>query len=109
MPILQIDTNLSMTDVPLDFSIKTCELMADVFKSPLNFCVVHINPDQEIYWYGLDGPCVLGTLKIVGGSGTISSKQNIGHAEKLVKHISDNLKLSNKKYKHKQYYYLYNF
>jgi len=36
MPILQIDTNLSMTSVPLDFSIKTCELMADVFKSPLN-------------------------------------------------------------------------
>lgn len=61
---------------------------------------MHINPDQEIYWYGLDGPCVLGTLKIVKGSGTISSTQNIGHAEKLVKHISDNLKLSNKKYKH---------
>lgn len=61
---------------------------------------MHINPDQEIYWYGLDGPCVLGTLKIVNGSGTISSEQNIGHAEKLVKHISDNLKLSNKKYKH---------
>lgn len=36
MPILQIDTNLSMTNVPLDFSVKTCELMADVFKSPLN-------------------------------------------------------------------------
>jgi len=63
---------------------------------------VHINPDQEIYWYGLDGPCVLGTLKVVRGSGKISPEQNIGHAEKLVKHISDNLKLTNKKYKHIQ-------
>jgi len=36
MPILQIDTNLSMTIVPLDFAAKTCELMADLFKSPLN-------------------------------------------------------------------------
>jgi len=61
---------------------------------------VHINTDQELYWYGLDGPCVLGTLKIVSGSGTISPEQNIGHAEKLVKHISDNLKLTNKKYKY---------
>lgn len=96
MPILQIDTNLSITNVPSDFAVKTCELMADIFNSPLNFCVVHINTDQEIYWYGLDGPCVLGTLKIVRGSGTISPEQNIGHAEKLVKHISDNLKLTNK-------------
>lgn len=60
---------------------------------------MHINPDQEIYWYGLDGPCVLGTLKLVRGSGTISPEQNIRHAEKLVEHISDNLKLTNKKYK----------
>ncbi|KAE9534864.1 hypothetical protein AGLY_008156 [Aphis glycines] len=96
MPILQIDTNLSMNSVPSDFSVQTCELMAHIFKSPLNFCVVHINTDQELYWYGLDGPCVLGTLKIVSGSGTISPEQNIGHAEKLVKHISDNLKLTNK-------------
>ncbi|XP_060865755.1 macrophage migration inhibitory factor homolog isoform X2 [Metopolophium dirhodum] len=96
MPILQIDTNLSMTNVPLDFTVKTCELMADEFKSPIKFCVVHINPDQEIYWYGLDGPCVLGTLKLVRGSGKISPEQNIRHAEKLVKHISDNLKLTNK-------------
>ncbi|CAH1716948.1 macrophage migration inhibitory factor homolog [Aphis gossypii] len=96
MPILQIDTNLSMNSVPPDFSVQTCELMAHIFKSPLNFCVVHINTDQELYWYGLDGPCVLGTLKIVSGSGTISPEQNIGHAEKLVKHISDHLKLTNK-------------
>ncbi|CAI6365268.1 unnamed protein product [Macrosiphum euphorbiae] len=96
MPILQIDTNLSMTNVPLDFTVKTCELMADVFKSPIKFCVVLINPDQEIYWYGIDGPCVLGTLKLVRGSGKISPEQNISHAEKLVKHISDNLKLTNK-------------
>jgi len=33
MPILQINTNLSTT--PSDFSIKTCELMADIFKSPI--------------------------------------------------------------------------
>ncbi|KAF0765426.1 macrophage migration inhibitory factor [Aphis craccivora] len=96
MPILQIDTNLSMNSVPSEFSVQTCELMAHIFKSPLNFCVVHINTDQELYWYGLDGPCVLGTLKIVSGSGTISPEQNIEHAEKLVKHISDNLKLTNK-------------
>lgn len=61
---------------------------------------MHINTEQELYWYGLEGPCVLGTLKIVSGSGTISPEQNIGHAEKLVKHISDNLKLTNKKYKY---------
>lgn len=60
--------------------------------------MVHINTNQEIYWYGLDSPCVLGTLKIVSNSGTIGPEQNIGHAEKLVKHISDNLKLSDKKY-----------
>lgn len=58
---------------------------------------MHINADQEIYWYNLDGPCVLGTLKIVSGSGTINPEQNIGHAQKLVKHISDNLKLPDKK------------
>ncbi|XP_025197730.1 uncharacterized protein LOC112596328 [Melanaphis sacchari] len=96
MPILQIDTSLSMTSVPLEFAVQTCELMAHIFKSPLNFCVVHINTDQKIHWYGLDSPCVLGTLKIVGGSGIINPEQNIGHAEKLVKHICDNLKLSNK-------------
>lgn len=36
MPILQIDSNLSMANVPADFGIKTCELMADMFKSPIN-------------------------------------------------------------------------
>lgn len=36
MPILQIDTNLSMTTIPFNFAVKTCELMADIFKSPLN-------------------------------------------------------------------------
>lgn len=60
---------------------------------------MHINTDQDMYWYGLEGPCVLGTIKIVGGSGTIDPEQNIGHSEKLVKHISDNFGLPNKKYK----------
>lgn len=50
-----------------------------------------------MYWYGLDGPCIIGTLKIIGGSGIIDPIQNIGHAEKLVKHLSDNLKLPDKK------------
>lgn len=60
---------------------------------------MHINADQDIHWYGLDSPCLLGTLKIVGGSGTISPDQNIQHAQNLVKHISDNLRLPDKKYK----------
>lgn len=64
---------------------------------------MHINTDQDMYWYGLDGPCVLGTLKIVEGSGTIGSKQNVEHAEKLVKHISDNLKLPDNKYINQTY------
>lgn len=51
-----------------------------------------------MYWYGLDGSCVLGTLKLIKGSGTISPEQNIVHAEKLVKHISDSFGLPNKKY-----------
>lgn len=36
MPILQIDTNLSKSIIPLDFKVKMCELMADIFNSPLN-------------------------------------------------------------------------
>lgn len=36
MPILQIDTNLSKSIVPNNFGVKTCELLADIFKSPLN-------------------------------------------------------------------------
>lgn len=36
MPILQIDSNLSKFNVPEDFRVKTCELMADIFKSPIN-------------------------------------------------------------------------
>ncbi|VVC24838.1 Macrophage migration inhibitory factor,Tautomerase/MIF superfamily [Cinara cedri] len=96
MPILQIDTNLPKSIIPLDFNVQICELMADIFNSPLNFCVVHINTDQEIYWYGIEGPCILGTLKIIGGSGKIGPEQNIGHAEKLIKNISDNFKLPNK-------------
>jgi len=58
-----------------------------------------MNTNQEMYWYGLDGPCVIGTLKIINSSGTISPEQNIEHAKILVKHISDNLKLPDKKYK----------
>jgi len=50
-----------------------------------------------MYWYGLEGPCVIGTLKIISGSGTIGPEQNIGHAKILAKHISDNLKLPDKK------------
>jgi len=57
-----------------------------------------MNTNQEMYWYGLEGPCVIGTLKIINGSGTIGPEQNIGHAKILVKHISDNLKLPDKKY-----------
>ncbi|XP_025422058.1 D-dopachrome decarboxylase-A-like [Sipha flava] len=95
MPILQIDSNLSKSNVPKDFRVKTCELMADIFKSPINFCVVHMNMEQDMYWYGLVSPCILGTLKIIDSSGIISPKQNIGHAEILVKHISDNLKIPN--------------
>lgn len=58
---------------------------------------MYINADQDIYWYGLNGPIVLATLKLISGSGKIGPEQNIGHAEKLVKHISDNLKLANEK------------
>lgn len=36
MPILQIDTNLSILTIPIDFKVKMCELMADIFNSPLN-------------------------------------------------------------------------
>lgn len=36
MPILQLDTNLSKTIVPLEFEKQTCELIADIFKSPLH-------------------------------------------------------------------------
>lgn len=58
-----------------------------------------MNMEQEMYWYGIVGPCIIGTLKIVGGSGIISPEQNIGHAGILVKHISDNLKIPDNKYK----------
>lgn len=59
---------------------------------------MHINADQDIFWYGLNGPFVLATLKLISGSGKISPEQNIRHAEQFVKHISDNLKLSYQKY-----------
>jgi len=59
---------------------------------------VQVNADQEIYWYGLDGPCIFGTLKIVSGSGKIGPKENITHAKILIKHISDSFKLPDKKY-----------
>lgn len=36
MPILQINTSLSKADVPPNFKTNTCELMADIFKAPLN-------------------------------------------------------------------------
>lgn len=36
MPILQIDTNLSKSNVPPNFGVKTSELMADIFEAPLN-------------------------------------------------------------------------
>lgn len=36
MPILQIDTNLPNSVVPLEFREKTCEIMSDIFKSPLH-------------------------------------------------------------------------
>lgn len=42
MPILQIDTNLSKSIVPIDFGVKTCELLADIFKSPLNVRYIQI-------------------------------------------------------------------
>lgn len=35
MPIFQIDTNLPNTAVPLEFRKKTCEIMSDIFKSPI--------------------------------------------------------------------------
>lgn len=58
-----------------------------------------MNMDQDMYWYGLVGPCIIGTLKIIGNSGMISSEQNIGHAGILVKHIRDNLNIPDNKYK----------
>lgn len=36
MPILQLDTNLSKTIIPLEFRIQTCKLIADIFNSPLH-------------------------------------------------------------------------
>lgn len=51
-----------------------------------------------MYWYGLDGPCILGTLKIVSGSGKIGPEENIEHSKILIKHISDSFKLPDKKY-----------
>lgn len=35
MPILEINTNMSRSIIPLNFEIKTCEIMAEIFKSPL--------------------------------------------------------------------------
>jgi len=46
MPILQIDTNLLTS--PSDFSTKTCELMADIFKSPL-----HVRTCKILYYNNL--------------------------------------------------------
>ncbi|XP_050431097.1 macrophage migration inhibitory factor homolog [Adelges cooleyi] len=96
MPILQIDTNVQPSKIPSDFGIKTAELMADMFSTPKNFSVVHVNANQNIYWHGVDGCCVLGTLKIVGGSGKITPEQNVKHAQVLVKHIVDYFKIPDK-------------
>lgn len=61
--------------------------------------MVHINTQQDLYWHGLNGPCAIGVLKILKESGKINPEKNNEYAEKLVKHISDNLKLSDQKYK----------
>lgn len=44
MPILHIDTNIIRSIVSFDFGIKTCQLMADMFNSPLKVSQSNILP-----------------------------------------------------------------
>ncbi|KFM75924.1 Macrophage migration inhibitory factor, partial [Stegodyphus mimosarum] len=88
MPTLTINTNIPKAKIPDGFLQSTAKLVAELLGKPLNYVVVHINPDQLMSWAGSSDPCAVASL---GSIGSLGKGQNIKISGKLFSHIKETL------------------
>ncbi|KAI1290091.1 Macrophage migration inhibitory factor -like protein [Halotydeus destructor] len=82
MPILTINTNIKVTDIPADFAASAVEVVAHALGKPISYVVVDISSDRIMNWGGSGEPCAVATL---GSIGQINPEANI----KTTKLITD--------------------
>nr|XP_027202985.1 macrophage migration inhibitory factor-like [Dermatophagoides pteronyssinus] len=94
MPQLIIQTNLRLSQIPVDFNEKTTNLLAELQNKPSSMTLISVQPNQLITFGGTNEPCALVSIQSIGNQSVDENRQS---CKKIFQHLQNELNISSKR------------